>query len=298
MVLALNLGGTIALSYINEAPVTLSGSQVLGSDVLRLKEIDPVQSYALEWSHLLRLRQELVAADASGERKFLVLTGTDSVEDLIYFLDMVRPAAARIVVMVAMRTASPSNPRPDGLDDALGWLAAESPGIALCWGAARIIEGSSLEKVWDQNWHFRPMEWTQHLAPWKIGPQAVLDAVMPAVPILPVGIGSGKWHARCLHAGGFDGLVIEAYASGDVPPETAAALVEIVKAGRPVVLTSRSRPGRIKAGFPGLTGTSHELLEQGLIGAAQLDPHRARLRLALALSCKAQGEVQRAFLEL
>jgi len=293
--LALNLGGTIALSYVDGAPVALAGSDILGSAPLCVMEIDPVQSYALDWSHLIRLRQEILAAHVAGERKFIVLTGTDSAEDLIYFLDIVRPAETGVLVMVSMRTASVDDPRPDGLDGALKWLAADSPGVALCWGDA-FIEGPLVEKVWERNWRFLPIEWGESLEHWKVGEQVVLKGVMPTVPILPVGIGSSGWHAESLQHGGFDGLVVEAFASGDVPPQTAATLVAIARAGCPVILTSRSRPGRIKAGFPGLVGTSHELLKHGLMGAAQLDPHRARLRLALALACNSPDEVWKAFI--
>ena len=102
MVLALNLGGTIALSYVEDRPVPLSGRQVLKNCRIEIREIAPVQSYALEWTHVLRTRDEINLAYADGERRFMVLTGTDSAEDLIYLLDMLRPSDAAVVVLVSM----------------------------------------------------------------------------------------------------------------------------------------------------------------------------------------------------
>jgi len=292
--LAFNLGGTIALSYVDGAPVMLAGSRILDSTPLPIRELNPVQSHWLGWSHLLLVRRELLAAHASGERSFLVLTGTDSAEDLLYFLDMVRPIDTRILVMVAMRTASTDEPRPDGLDEALEWLDRDGAGIGLCWGPG-IIEGPLVEKIWKERWQFGPVEWLETLPDWRVIPSIELTQEMPVVPILPVGIGSDRWHAKALRADSFDGLVVEAYASGDVPADTAEALVSLSEAGCPVVLASRSRPGRVKGGFPGIAGTSHELLTRGLFGAAQLDPHRARLRLALVLACEPRGDISAVF---
>jgi L-asparaginase len=112
---------------------------------------------------------------------------------------------------------------------------------------------------------------------------------------MSVGIGSSGWQTPLLELGGFDGLIIEAFASGDVPPRTAEILTSLVAKGLPVVLASRARPGLIRPVFPGLIGTSHELLASGFHGAGQLDPHRARMRLAVALSCNHAEQMKSAF---
>jgi hypothetical protein len=77
MALALSLGGAIALSCVDARPVSISGSQVLESCASRItmKEIAPVQSYALEWRHVLRVRDEINLACAEGKRRFMVLSG-------------------------------------------------------------------------------------------------------------------------------------------------------------------------------------------------------------------------------
>lgn len=294
MTLAFNLGGTIALSYVEGDPVMVTGSRILGSTSLRIRELNPVQSHWMGWSHLLLVRSELLAAYAAGERSFLILTGTDSAEDLLYFLDMVRPADTSVLVMVSMRTASADDPRPDGLDQALEWLGRGGSGIGLCWGP-EIIESPLVEKIWNERWQFGSIDWLETTPDWRVATDAALQQQMPIVPILPVGIGSTEWQTNILRGVGFDGLVIEAYASGDVPSETATTLLSLVEGGCPVVLASRSRPGRVKGGFPGIAGASYELLKRGLLGAAQLDPHRARLRLALALACKPRADLSKVF---
>ncbi|MGB3389712.1 MAG: hypothetical protein WBA88_17200 [Pseudaminobacter sp.] len=294
MTLAFNLGGTIALSYVEGDPVMVAGSRILGATHLPIRELNPVQSHWMGWSHLLLVRDELLAAHATGERSFLILTGTDSAEDLLYFLDLVRPADTRVLVMVSMRTASIDDPRPDGLDQAMAWLETSGSGIGLCWGPG-IIEGPLAEKIWNERWQFGPVDWAEKTPDWRVAPDVAIREEMPIVPILSVGIGSADWQAGVLSRGGFDGLVVEAYASGDTPPATATALMSLVSNGCPVVLASRSRPGRVKGGFPGIAGTSHGLLAHGLLGAAQLDPHRARLRLALALACKPRADLSAVF---
>lgn len=295
MVLALNLGGTIALSYVDGNPVALAGRDVLAATSLTVRELDPVQSYALEWSHMLELRHQLLAAYRDGERNFLILTGTDTAEDVLYFLSMVRPPDVRLLVMVSMRTATYGKPHPDGLEGALEWVSASRPGIGICWGAG-IIEGQFVEKVWDGRWVFRAGVFDDPFVEWSVAPDIELSRDMPVVPIMSVGIGSSGWQDPLLRRGGFDGLIVEAFASGDVPPTTAEILMPLVAKGFPVILASRARPGLIRPAFPGLVGTSHELLASGFCGAGQLDPHRARMRLTVALSCNRSGQVKSAFM--
>jgi len=66
MTTVLNLGGTIALAYDDEVPVTLSAAELVGESDAEMVDLDPVQSNGLSWAHLLAVRDELLSIVAAG----------------------------------------------------------------------------------------------------------------------------------------------------------------------------------------------------------------------------------------
>ena len=92
-----------------------------------------------------------------------------------------------------------------------------------------------------------------------------------------------------------DGLVIAAFAGGDVPSSWIPLLRKIMRAEVSVVLASHCTDGRIQASDD-FEGAAKQLLEMGLIGAGNLTPHQARIRLALALGAEMTGQDLRAYM--
>ncbi len=92
MTTVLNLGGTIALASEDERPVTLSAAELLGESNAVMVDLDPVQSNGLSWARLLAIRHELLSIVAAGASEAMVITGTDTVEEIGNFLHMTTPS--------------------------------------------------------------------------------------------------------------------------------------------------------------------------------------------------------------
>lgn len=287
MTVVLNLGGTINTSYINEKPVQVGLQGIIDSNISVI-DIMPVSSNNLNWEHLWLLRKYILEKRKAKETQFVVTTGTDSLEEVAYFLSLILPEDVSLVVVGALRMRS--DPESDGerwLASAFNWLREKTnQGVAVCCGGP-VIAGSAVEKVYLNGWTFRALSNTKDgLKKWSLKEEYNLRRRAPNIPILPVGIGIGPWLATILEIKNFDGVVIEAYAAGDVPSSICEPLRRLVSGNIPVVLASRSNPGLVEPLFPGELGCSHDLLSIGVLGAGNLDAGRARIRLMVALAAR------------
>jgi L-asparaginase/Glu-tRNA(Gln) amidotransferase subunit D len=278
--LVVNLGGTIALTYADGEPRALTGNDVIDAPDFQFVELTNQQSYALEWRHLVELRRAVLNEAANGERRFIVLMGTDAAEELLMFLELTR-LPVRVAVLVAL---SPHDATEPQFVAARAWLDAdEGPSLSFWCDDQHVA--LPVEKVFNgDRWQFRHR--SHRAAPRQavLPVESDLTLQMPRIPITPVGIGAADWICAVLEALDFDGLVIEAYAAGDVPPAVVDAIEEAIAQGCPVVLASQSRPGKISSAFPGLKGASAHLLELGVLSAGSLTASLARMQLAVALA--------------
>ena len=296
MTVLLNLGGTIALSYQNGRPKDAGFQELVGDDV-SVVDLAPTSSNGLEWRHLTILRETLLAKWRVGETRFLVTVGTDALEEVLYFLSLVGPPNARTAVVGAFRPRSaPDSDGPLSLSLALEWLEnSEREGVVASCGG-QLVKGARVEKVFLGTWLFQPCSPSDEgLSPWILNDQLKLRKRPPCVPILPVGVDAGVWLAGILRAGCFEGVVVEAFGPGDVPPTLVKPIRRLLSRQIPVVLASRSTPGRIEPSFPGIPGTSSELLSFGVLSAGALDSIRARIRLLVALAARPHVSVASAF---
>jgi L-asparaginase len=101
-------------------------------------------------------------------------------------------------------------------------------------------------------------------------------AALPRVDIVYAYTGSDGAAVRAFVAAGAKGLVSAGFAPGMAPPADFAAMAEAVKQGVVVVQSSRAGSGRIHRG--------QKLVEAGVLAADNLNPQKARILLALALS--------------
>jgi L-asparaginase len=294
-VTVLNLGGTIALSY-NEAGqhVTLSGIELLGDVEHEFIELDPVQSNALSWEHLLALREHVLKVSRSGRREVVVITGTGTVEDVATFLQATCPPDVRIALLVSFHDAS-VNRRAPGIDAALTWLRSDDAG-----GMRLFSDGTAFdypfEKWWDSGvWEFRSKSPYTGVPVWTLPNSVALSAAMPRIPVVSAGIAAANWIGLLIDLVPNDGLVVEAYGAGDVPPDVARQLVAFLTRGLPVVITSLARPGQIEPTYRGIPGTSHGLLSAGCYGGGVLTARQARMRLAVALASGIPDAPRQAF---
>ncbi|WP_395715257.1 hypothetical protein [Reyranella sp.] len=99
---------------------------------------------------------------------------------------------------------------------------------------------------------------------------------LPRVDIAYAYAGSDGSAMRAFIAAGAKGLVSAGFAPGMAPAADLAAMTEAVRQGIVVVQSSRAGSGRIYRG--------KRLADAGVLAADNLNPQKARLLLALALT--------------
>jgi L-asparaginase len=99
---------------------------------------------------------------------------------------------------------------------------------------------------------------------------------LPRVDIVYAYPGSDGTAVRAFVAAGAKGIVSAGFAPGSPPPADLTALAEAVKKGVTVVQSSRAGSGRIFR--------SKRLTDAGILAGDNLNPQKARLLLALALT--------------
>jgi L-asparaginase len=79
-----------------------------------------------------------------------------------------------------------------------------------------------------------------------------------------------------------EGVVIEAFGRGNLPPEVVPEIRRITQRGIPVVITSRCLFGRTSPAY-GYPGGGADLERQGAFFAADLSTEKIRILLSIAL---------------
>jgi L-asparaginase len=82
---------------------------------------------------------------------------------------------------------------------------------------------------------------------------------------------------------GHDGVVIEAFGSGNVPPGAVPAIGRWLEEGKPVVLASRCWWGQVTPTYA-FDGGGARTTAMGAIPAGPRTPSQARMELTIALS--------------
>lgn len=247
-----------------------------------------------------RLRERVRALEADPSVDGIVIThGTDVLEETAYLLDRTLEPRMPVVVTGAMRTSD--HPEWDGtrnLTDAVRVAANDAAGGrgTLVVFAGRVWQGMEAVKrdtvaldafaapYGDALGRVGPgsVQWSRVVprhAP--LAPTA-LSARVALVPMV-VGDDGGVLDAeREAH----DGVVIEAFGSGNVPPRAVPAIGRWLEAGKPVVLASRCPEGVVLPVY-GFAGGGARTVALGVTPAGPRTPSQARWELTLALSAGA-----------
>jgi L-asparaginase len=80
-----------------------------------------------------------------------------------------------------------------------------------------------------------------------------------------------------------DGVVIEAFGSGNLPPRCVPAIGRWLDEGKPVVLASRCLYGEVTPTYA-FEGGGARLVAMGVVPAGRRTPSQARMELTIALS--------------
>ena len=247
---------------------------------------------------LWTLRERVRVVAESGEAGGIVIThGTDILEETAYLLDRTLEPRVPVALTGAMRTSSDDGwDGPRNLRDAVA--VAADPASAgrgtmvvfagQVWAGRTAAKSHATDVVAFSAPHAAPIGRVSDG-----GVSYVATGSAPAAPIRPESLRARVAHipmvvgddgalldlARPAH----DGVVVEAFGSGNVPPGAVAAIGRWLDEGKPVVLASRCWWGRVTPVYA-FDGGGARTTAMGAIPAGPRTPSQARMELAIALS--------------
>jgi L-asparaginase len=313
-VAVIGTGGTItsfsSLGPLDLIEYTASGT-MLEADALvdyfpqlrEVAEIVPVRFRAVpstaidfpDWKAIVLAADQVVAQhpDLAG---IVVLHGTATLEETAYALNLTAKVQVPIVLVGSQRPASALS-SDAGLNLLNAVRAAASPqargmGVLVCLNdeiqAAREVTKTSTSRLQTFRtpdfgilgqadgdgiyFYRRPLR--------KAAPDTEFDIrgldALPRVDIAYAFAGDDGTAVRAFTQAGAQGIVVAAFPGGILSPQETRACEEAVAAGAVVVLSTRAGSGRAMV--------NSALRGAGFIGADNLNPQKARILLALALS--------------
>lgn len=308
-VVLISLGGTIASipdSSGRAVAGALSGKELM--DKLQIQSDGPVEiitlyqkpSNSITGDDMLQLRALCLELSQREEVAGVVISqGTDTLEDIAYFLDtsLTLPDTAVVVTGAQRVPYAPGSDAGPNLRDAIkvaGAPQARGAGTLVVFNE-EIHAANAVRKVssYQLNGFGSPV----------IGPMGFVDgdevrlfkqlqrlsaitpgAHLPRVDIMPVAVGASPALLEAAVASGAKGLVIDAIGRGHVPPDWVEPLGAVMKNGVPVAIASSTLSGNLAEVYE-YPGCLAEMLALGVLKASHLNARKARLRLMCALSC-------------
>lgn len=301
----LSLGGTILSRSGSADPVPLARLQDSRMEAVSFVEMARLGSNALGFADLRAVAEEVVlrhAADPSGA--FVLVQGTDTMEETSFLLDLLLPRTVPLVVTGAMRTADALGADgPANLADAIAAaraIASSPNGVMVCMGAE--LHSALLVRKTDAG---RPNAFTSpghgplgyvsegrcrvllHAAPHP-GPYNI-NGKQPLVGMLPLCFDTAPAEVAALLSAPLDGLVVAGLGAGTMPPAIDPLLAEAALR-LPVLMATRSGQGEVSGATYVGAGTTHSLLEKGVIAGGFLDPRKTRILLTVLLWAGYRGD--------
>lgn len=308
MIHLLFTGGTISMQRDVTAGgnVPTHGGEALVSFAPGLDEIAPfrIENWAklpachLGQDRLWALRERVREIAEGGEVGGVVIThGTDTIEETAYLLARTLPGGLPVAITGAMRTSSDEGwDGPRNLLDAARVAASpESAGR----GTMVVFNGQIFAGETAVKTHATDLAAfsAPHAAPiGRVeGGRVTFGGVSPrrAPATRPEGLGARVALvslvvgddgtlldlARPEH----DGVVVEAFGSGNMPPGAVPAVRRWLDEGKPVVLATRCAQGEVTPIYA-FEGGGARTVAMGAIPAGPRTPSQARMELVLALS--------------
>lgn len=252
----------------------------------------------LDQPRLWALRERVRALVEGGEVGGVVIThGTDVLEETAYLLDRTLAPALPVAITGAMRTSSDT--AWDGPRNLVDAVTVAASGESRGRGTLVVFNGSIFAGRHAAKTHATDIAAfsAPHAGP--VGtvcegrvaytgpagqrPTPVLPAGLTArVALLPAVVGDDG-RLLDLARADYDGLVLEAFGSGNVPPGLVPAIGRWLDAGKPVVLASRCLYGEVTPSYA-FEGGGARLTAMGAVPAGPRTPAQARMELTITMS--------------
>lgn len=275
---------------------------------VRFKAVPSPDIFFSEWKDLVLLCDKLVSEmpDLSG---IVILHGTASLEETAYFLSLTIKVSVPVVVVGSQRPASALS-TDAGMNLANAVRTAASPeargmGVMVLLNdeihAAREVTKTSTFRL--QTFRSPDFGVLGHADGDRVvfyrkpirksGPETEFDIrtleALPRVDIVYAYTGSDGTASRAFVAAGAKGIVSAGFAPGSPGKADTEVLEAAAKAGVVVMQSTRAGSGR--------TFKGKKAAQRGFLVADNLNPQKARLLLALALTVTSEpAEIERIFL--
>ena len=306
----LSLGGTILSRSGSADPVPLARLELPGLGPVSFTEISHLGSNALSFADITALTDEIARRRAEDPtQSFVLLQGTDTMEETAFLLDLLLPRDTPLVVTGAMRTADalgadgPAN-LADAVAAARAWAArpanSEGSGVLVCMASE--LHAASLVRKIDAGRPgafaspgFGPLGFVTEgkcrlpLRPAdRPGPYKI-EGAQPLVGLIVLAFGTTPAELSAALAAPFDGLVVAGLGAGTTPPLLDPLLAGVAER-MPLVMATRSGQGEVSEGTYVGAGTTHHLLARGAIAGGYLDARKTRILLTVLLWAGYEGD--------
>jgi len=282
---------------------TLTAADLLARTSLTTQfEIRPLDlatspGVGLRSTDLLTLAHTIAQEAQSGVDGVVVTHGTDTLEEVAFFIDEVAPVALPLIFTGAMRPSWATG--YDGmknLENALrvaaavpaeyGTLVTMNDEIFAAWSVYKADTGA-LDAFAARRGAPYGRIFANHIElAWRPVVRQRLGKTPPllptAIPILMMGIDDEAVLLEQLPARSVQGLVIAGLAAGSVPPVARQHLLRLATSGLIVVLCSGAVSGRTGEDYY-YPGAYADLTAAGVVIEDHLTPRKARIRLMLSL---------------
>ena len=259
------------------------------------RNVPSTEIYFAEWQELAGICAQLAAGhpDLTG---IVIGHGTASLEETAYFLNLVLKVPFPVVLIGSQRPSSGLS--TDAAINLVNGVRVAADPASRGRGVLVMLNDeiqAAREVTKTSNWRMQTFRTPDfgvlgHADADRIAyyrrperrhmPDTEFDvaglAVLPRVDIIYAYAGSDGTAVRAFLAAGAKGIVSAGFAPGMPPPADLAALAEAVKQGVTVVQSSRAGSGRIHR--------SKRMADVGILAGDNLNPQKARILLALALT--------------
>jgi len=288
----------VPLARLHEDVIARQARSGPGMESVSFVELSRIGSNALGFADIRAVADEIVVRhEAEPDGAFVLVQGTDTMEETSFLLDLLLPRSVALVVTGAMRTADALGADgPANLADAIAAaraVAVAPNGVMVCMGAE--LHSAMLVRKTDAG---RPNAFTSpghgplgyvtegrcrlllratpHPGPY------VIDGPQPLVGMMPLCFDTTPAEVAALLSAPLDGLVVAGLGAGTMPPPVDPLLAEAA-ARIPVLMATRSGQGEVAAATYVGAGTTHNLLGHGALAGGFLDPRKARILLTVLL---------------
>ncbi|MEB3101797.1 asparaginase [Ferviditalea candida] len=304
-VVVLTTGGTIS-SMQNKTTGLLRTGSINGKDLVdaceigdgiqvQVEEIFRIPSNQYTFHELMILKEKVESILEQEEVDGVVIThGTDTLEETAYFLNLVIRQEKPIVITGSQRSlgnlgsdvqmnlkqavqvASDRKSRDLGVlvlfneeiftaNEVRKFHASNIAGFAC--GEIGTVDGA------DVIYSRKPFLRTAYS----------LQSPLSPVDLISCSLGSDDKFLECSIRSGVEGIVLDGFGRGHVPPVLVPKIKEAADKGIVIVVTSRTLEGRVYPVYD-FPGGAQDLMNQGVILGGSLSAYQARIKLAVLLS--------------